>query len=134
MAWEDPDLISDFLIEAEEHLDDADAVLLALEAKPNDAQLQRRLNGCFHTLKGMASYVDFKEVEQLCHVTESLIGSLSGAGTATARRNVDLAFQAVTLMRQYFALVGECVEDDTPAPEPLEMRRLHARISSVVAA
>ncbi|MDD9942895.1 MAG: Hpt domain-containing protein [Myxococcales bacterium] len=133
MAWEDPDLISDFLVEAEEHLDEADTALLSLEAKPDDPELRRRLNGSFHTLKGMASYVDFKEVEQLCHVTESLIGALSSSGATTSRRYVDLAFQAVTLMRQYFALVADCVEGDTPAPEPLAMRKLHARIASLVA-
>lgn len=132
MGWEDPDIISDFLIEAEEHLDEADAALLELEGRPADPELRRRLNGCFHTLKGMASYVDFKEVELLCHATESLIGSLPHGSAAVARRNVDIAFQVVTLMRQHFAAVSESLDDDDSMPSAEPMRRMYARISGIV--
>ena len=134
MTWDDADLIADFLVEAEEHLDEADAVLLQLEGNVADAQLRRRLNGCFHTLKGMASYVDFKEVELLCHVTESLIAAIAGVSARTGARHVDLALQVVTTIRAYFGAVSDAIDADAGAPSTKAMLEMYARIANIVRA
>lgn len=129
-AWEDPDMVSDFLVEAEEHLDEADAVLLDLEATPRDAELQRRLNGPLHTLKGMASYVDFTEIGQLCHVTESLVGTLTTQPDTEVGHTIECAFQAVARMRSYFADVSDSLEADGGVPDAGAIRELRTRIEA----
>lgn len=129
-AWEDPDMVSDFLVEAEEHLDEADSVLLDLETRPGDAELQRRLNGPLHTIKGMASYVDFTEIGQLCHVTESLVGTLSTQPQAEVAQVIEFVFQAVARMRSYFADVSDSLDADGGVPDDTAVKNLRVRIEN----
>lgn len=133
-AWEDPDLVAEFLVEAEEHLDEADSALLGLEPSPNDGELQRRLNGALHTVKGMASYVDFAEIGRLCHVTESLVGSLAVQSPGQVAASIDVVFQAVTLMRGHFAEVSEALDAGGDAPDPRALRELAQRIKGMLPA
>lgn len=102
MPWDDPELVHEFLTEAEEHLDEADNLLLDLDGNgPNRAHLTR-ITGCFHTIKGMSGYVDLQDIQRLCHLTESLLGNLDQAGRVIRQRKLDTTFRVITGMRHRF--------------------------------
>ena len=117
MNWEDPDLISEFLVEAEEHLDELDNRLLEVEQEGLSEKSNMRITGTFHTLKGMASYVEFGEIQQLCHLTETLLQQRSeGAPGSAAQAKTDIAFEVVTLLRTLLAEVATALEQGEPPP------------------
>lgn len=129
MHWEDPEMVHDFVEEAEERLDDADGLLLELERSPSDAGLRDSVVGCFHTLKGMASYVELKDLQELCHRLESVLETLGRSGREVAC--VDLAFDVVTALRSYLSLLAERCDADSPMPVPSSLQPLIARATAL---
>ena len=64
---QDPSLIQEFLVEAEEFLQRMDQDLVALEATPNDAELLNRIFRALHTIKGTSGFLGFEPMVRLSH-------------------------------------------------------------------
>ena len=75
----DPDtleVIGDFLVEAEDGLAKADDLLLELERDGFEAERVNAIFRVFHTIKGVAGFVDLRDVATLAHATEALLDEL----------------------------------------------------------
>ena len=72
----DPSLIEDFLVESEEFLQRMDQDLVALEAKPEDAELLNRIFRALHTIKGTSGFLGFEPVVRLSHRAEDVLNAL----------------------------------------------------------
>lgn len=96
---EDPELVQDFVTRSQEHLDNADAHLLTLEKAPDDRDALDATFRVFHTIKGMAGFLGFVEIERFAHDTESFLdGPRKGKETFTPEA-FDAVFAAVDGMR-----------------------------------
>lgn len=70
------EIVSEFLVEANESLDSLDQDLMALEENPEDTD---RIAGIFrtvHTIKGTSGFLAFSHLEKVTHVGENLLVSL----------------------------------------------------------
>ncbi len=67
------DLIGDFLEEATDGLARADATLLAIEESGSDPEKTNALFRVFHTIKGVAGFLELTEIISVAHETESLL-------------------------------------------------------------
>lgn len=106
---EDAELLLEFVEEAAEQLELAEGALLELEKQPRAQPPLDSALRSLHSLKGAAGYVSLFELQELCHVTEELLGRVQGVPLASAKQHVDLAFDAVTLMRARLEeLRGSC--------------------------
>ena len=130
------DLFADYLIECDEHLTGAKAVLLALDTDPGGAKRDQldALFRHFHTVKGLSGIAGVPEAERLAHHLEEYLGAvrknliaLSAAGVdvladgvksleevIVARRDGLTARDAAPLLARLEALVGGA----RAAPEP----------------
>src|SRR6185295_880419 len=84
----DADLFGGFVVEAREHLEAAEAQLLALEADPSQVEAIHTVFRAFHTIKGAASCLDLATLQALAHETENLLdlarkGAIPMSGGAT---------------------------------------------------
>lgn len=114
--WQDPELIREFLEEAEEHLDSVDAALLDLEQRRKRTPQQSAAMALrsLHSIKGTAGYVDLFDIQELCHAGESLLYGLDAPGSE--RTLLDLSFDVVTLLRERLAEVRASCVADRPLP------------------
>jgi two-component system, chemotaxis family, sensor kinase CheA len=69
----DPQLLADFFIEAREHLVNIEARLLELEQTPENAEAINSLFRSFHTLKGLAGFLEFNAIQEVAHEVETLL-------------------------------------------------------------
>ncbi|MBI5083896.1 MAG: chemotaxis protein CheA [Acidobacteria bacterium] len=70
---QDPQLMQDFLVEAREHLSTIEARMLEIE---QGAQNEETLNAAFrsfHTIKGLAGFLDLGVLQEVSHEVESLL-------------------------------------------------------------
>ncbi len=70
---DDLELIVDFIGEASEHLETVEAGLLELEDKPGDNETLNKIFRAFHTIKGMAGFLNLTEIGSLAHAAENLL-------------------------------------------------------------
>ena len=117
MALSDRDrdlLLQTFLTEAGEHLRTLEESLVALEARPDDAEL---LNGIFrvaHSLKGDALMVGFPRIAEFAHGLEDLLERLRDGALAVDADVISLLLRSVDVLRALLAAAA-AGQDTVPA-------------------
>ncbi len=70
---DDPELVADFVVEAREHLQGIEQSVLALEQDPTSVDPIHSMFRAFHTIKGIAGFLEFQDIRQVSHETETLL-------------------------------------------------------------
>ena len=96
----DAELAADFVSEAREHLHSAEVELLTLENKPKDEETLGAVYRAFHTIKGVAGFLDLKEVSQLAHETENLLDCARKGDILLTGPAIDVTFESVDALKQ----------------------------------
>lgn len=120
-AFEDVELLQDFLMEAGELLEDVDSKLVELEQSPEDRELLATVFRGFHTIKGGAGFLDAKALVQLCHKTENLFDKLRSFELTLNAEMMDAIMAATGEVHRMF---GEMRGGHQPDPAPDDL--LHA--------
>jgi two-component system chemotaxis sensor kinase CheA len=68
------ELISDFIVETGESLEQIDAALVAFEQHPEDQDILRQVFRLVHTIKGTCGFLELTRLEALTHAAENLMG------------------------------------------------------------
>ena len=96
---EDDEVVREFLIESRDNLDQLDRELVALEEDPHS---QSRLSSVFrtiHTIKGTAGFFNFKKLEAVAHVGETLLSRLrDGVLGSGAERGVAESYDVLSAL------------------------------------
>ncbi len=114
LAEDELPLVQEFITEAGTHLDTAEQEMLTIEDDPSNMESVNALFRAFHTIKGVAGFLDLKQIQSLAHVTENLLdrgrsGSLVLQGLAC-----ELVLQSIDLMKKLVAAVGSASTSKTP--------------------
>jgi two-component system chemotaxis sensor kinase CheA len=70
---QDRELVSEFILEAREHLASIEAQLLSLEQNPGDPEPIHSIFRGFHTIKGVAGFLEFSAIQEVAHEVETLL-------------------------------------------------------------
>jgi len=70
------EIIQDFLVEADELLEELDEDLVRLESESEDEELLNKVFRAFHTIKGSASFLGFEKLTKLTHRLEDVLNRL----------------------------------------------------------
>lgn len=128
IAAGDESLVVDFIQEANSHLDNADVQLLTLENDPEEKEALNSVFRSFHTIKGVAGFLDLVEIKELSHVAEDLLDRARKGNILLAGPSMDIVFEAVDTLRN---LVHD-VETALSSGEPLPVNdSLHGLIQSL---
>lgn len=107
-------LLSQFLTEADDLVEAADASLLRLERAPDD---EAALNGLFravHTLKGSASLFELPALIRLVHAAEDLLCAIRDGRRALTSDIVDHLLDALDVVKAWLEALGrtDALPDD----------------------
>jgi two-component system, chemotaxis family, sensor kinase CheA len=112
VAQGDIPLVCDFIQESGEHLDSAEANLLTIEENPQDSDAVNAIFRAFHTIKGVAGFLNLKDIGSLAHVTENLL-DLARKGTLTiSGASTDVIFEAIDMMKQMLGGLKDAIENN----------------------
>jgi two-component system, chemotaxis family, sensor kinase CheA len=115
---EDP-MVPDILTEGRQHLDDAEGALLEMEDRPEDSELVDRIFRAFHTIKGVAGFMNLEMIVAVAHKSETLLDDFRKGVQKCTPDHLNLIFQSRDIMGQLLGvLVGE------PAPLLCEVTEL----------
>lgn len=118
------DLIRDFVIEAVEHLDAADAAVLRLEQAPDDAACLACLGRVLHSIKGSCGFLGLLRLERLAHAAEAVIERF-GPGRPVRGEDVSLMLMTFDRIRarvvEIGSLGGEPAGDDDQLVRLIEL-------------
>ncbi|MBL8995766.1 MAG: chemotaxis protein CheA [Gemmatimonadetes bacterium] len=98
-------LIGDFVGEAHEFLEVAEAALLRLEGAPDDAESVNDVFRAFHTIKGTSSFLGLGAIASFAHHAEDMLGRVRGGELAFTGTVPELSLRAVDQLKALIAAV-----------------------------
>ena len=112
------ELIDQFAVETQQHLDEIEPILLQAEWAPPEKTAIAALFRGFHSIKGLARVFDLRGLESLAHHAESLLGEVRAERQALTPDIQGLLLEAldgIRTLREQGIVSGT----DTPAPRDL---------------
>lgn len=96
---EDADLIRDFVMESREHLDSIESRMLELEKNPSDAETLNSVFRTFHTIKGLAGFLEFDGIQSVAHQLETLLDLARNGKKVVDSAVVDVALESADYIK-----------------------------------
>jgi two-component system chemotaxis sensor kinase CheA len=89
------DLISEFLTETNESLEELDQDLVNLEQNPNDKDLLGKIFRLKHTIKGTCGFLGLPRLEKVAHHAENVLGRFRDGDLEVTPEYVTLIFESI---------------------------------------
>jgi two-component system chemotaxis sensor kinase CheA len=128
---EDPELVQGFIEESEENLQMIENGLIELENAPDDLSLVDTIFRPFHTLKGVAGFLNLSDVNALAHSYENL---LDDARKGELEFNEDIAeavFEGIDALRVMVGALAESKKKEEYVPHGLDLEYFADMIASI---
>jgi two-component system, chemotaxis family, sensor kinase CheA len=122
----DNEILNEFVTEGSEQLAESEAHLLDLEADPENTEAINAVFRCFHTIKGLAGFLNLADIESLAHASEDLLDLVREGKARLQGATADVVLDAIDLLKRLVAEVPNLTS-------PLAARG-NERVQSTVAA
>ncbi len=96
---QDAELLRDFLEEAKEHLSSIELNLLSLEEDPENLEAINAIFRPFHSIKGVAGFLNLKTIHTLSHEVENLLDEARSAKLQITDDVIDIILKAVDILK-----------------------------------
>lgn len=126
---QDPELVQDFLMEAREHLARIESCLLEIEQGVHTQETLHSAFRSFHTIKGLAGFLDYPVMQRVAHETETLLDLARNGKLVMRPAAVDVVLAAGDYLRSWLDAI-EAAAAGRPAAPPPEPDALSARIEA----
>ncbi len=125
---QDPELVGDFILESREHLSSIEQHLLSLEGGQDGGEAVHAIFRSFHTIKGLAGFLEFALMQEVAHEVENLLDSVRQGAIPVTPPIVDAVLESRDYLGKWLALLESGIGDEIPSeladPQPL-IRRIH---------
>ena len=105
------DIVTEFLVESHENLDQLDRDLVALERDPGSRELLSSIFRTVHTIKGTCGFLAFGTLESVTHVGESLLSRLRDGEMTLNPELTTILLEMVDAVRSLLASIEESGEE-----------------------
>ena len=119
------EFVGGFVDEAREHIEAIEAALLEVERAPDDAEQIDSLFRPFHTIKGMAGFLNLRDINCVTHEAETLLDQARKGKRTITPGLIDLIFEVVDILKAQLSAVAAYVSvpngEVVPQPPVVEM-------------
>lgn len=126
--------IQGFVEESREHLDAIETALLEVENDPSDTSKINELFRPFHTIKGIAGFLNLRDVNRLTHQAETILDMGRKSELEITPDIIDLIFTSIDFLKAQIDAIADYLADPTgdAVPQP-DIVDIMARLSAVAA-
>ena len=124
---QDPELMGDFVMEGREHLAAVESHVLRLEQEPGDTEALNAIFRGFHTIKGLAGFLELWDVQKLAHEVETVLDRARNLELVITPPAIDVILESADHLRRWLAHL-EAVLQNRPSEPPPSNEGLLARI------
>ncbi|MEN6385214.1 MAG: chemotaxis protein CheA [Phycisphaerales bacterium] len=110
ISEEDVSLVLDFITESKEHIESGEAGLLQLESKPDDSEVLNMIFRAFHTIKGMAGFLNLTELGSLAHSAENLLDLARKGELILEGKYTDAVFESIDMLKKMINDLKESID------------------------
>src|SRR5260370_21535831 len=100
---QDPELISDFIVESREHLANVETQLLTLEREPTNSESLNAVFRGFHTIKRLSGFLELWEIQKLAHEVETALDRARNSPWTITGNAIDVILETADHLSQWLA-------------------------------
>ncbi|HTQ53347.1 MAG TPA: chemotaxis protein CheA [Bryobacteraceae bacterium] len=128
---QDPELLSDFVLEAREHLAAIESNSLAVEQDPANAEAIHTIFRAFHTIKGLAGFLELGAVREVSHNVETVLDLARNGKLRITPRVIDMVLESADYLKTCVDALEARLHGRTAAPPP-DHGRLVERVQNLI--
>jgi two-component system chemotaxis sensor kinase CheA len=126
----DPELLADFVLETREHLAAIETHVLTLERAPSDAEALHAAFRGFHSIKGLAGFLELSTVQEVAHEVEAVLDRARDGVLAITPAAIDVILHAADYLQRWAQHIEKGLAHQASDAPPLD-RQFLARIRSL---
>lgn len=132
---QDPELLSDFVLESREHLASLEAQVLTLERDPSNSEALHSVFRSFHTMKGLAGFLELSEFQKLAHEVETVLDKARNSQLRITPAAIDVVLESADYLRRWLAHLESLLQNHASEPPARDQALLNRvlRVSSASA-
>ncbi|MBN8731548.1 MAG: Hpt domain-containing protein, partial [Acidobacteria bacterium] len=96
---QDAGLVNDFILETREHLTSIENDLLTLDREPAQPEALHSLFRSFHTVKGLAGFLEFDSIRALAHEVETILDLARNHQMHISARVIDVVLESADYLK-----------------------------------
>ena len=131
---DDPELLADFITEAHEHLNSIELNMVEWEKSPSDSEIINSIFRPFHTIKGVAGFLNLQKVNHLAHQLENLLDEAREGRIHLSPELSDLIFDGVDILKSMINTLQKALENSTPIIYGIDFESFIRKLSSFLSA
>lgn len=132
ISEKDAGFILDFITEAFEHIESAEAGLLNLGNQPDDKEVINQVFCGFHKIKGLAAFLNLTQICQLAHWAENLLDLASKNELTMTGNNIEIVFETIDMMKKLVIDLEHSTKTGKAASEQKCLPQLLAKLKESV--
>ena len=128
---QDESLLKDFIIEACEYIDEIEVNILNLEQEPESKDFINAIFRPFHSIKGVASFLNLTIIRDLAHKLENLLDKVRNGELEVTPPMIDVVLDGADALKLLVNRLKNDPHGSHHVPEELDMKEMEKRISMV---
>ncbi len=104
---QDRELLGDFILESRDHLAQVEVQMITLEKEPGNTEAIHTVFRAFHTIKGLAGFLDLADMREVAHETETLLGQAREGELTITADAVDAVLAAADFLQAWLNHLDE---------------------------
>lgn len=129
---DDVSLAFEFIAEARGHIDTAEAEILHVEENPENLEAVNAIFRAFHTIKGVAGFLNLKQIGALAHTSENLLDLARKGKLKLTGHAVDLVLEAIDGMKSLLAGLESALNNGSEIPVEASLPGLISRLIAFI--
>ncbi len=128
---QDRDLFIGFIAEAMEHIESIEVNIVTLEQEPDNRDTINAVFRPFHTIKGVAGFLNLGQVHHLTHEVENLLDSARNGKLQVTPPMIDLILDAVDILKRMINDLQKSLETGQPVEDDYNLEEFFVCIKDV---
>lgn len=129
---EDAGIISDFVAESIENLGTIEISVMDLEQNPSDLEIINAIFRPFHTVKGVAGFLNFNRISKLAHSAENLLDNVRNGELNIDGGIIDIILHCVDLLKRMIENVETSLESGAPSDGDIDIESTRAEVEKII--
>lgn len=128
---QDEALLTDFITEALEYIDEIELNVLNMEQNPGDKEYVNAVFRPFHSIKGVAGFLNLTEIRDLAHNLENLLDRVRNDEMPVTRTLIDVVLDGADTLKTMIGLLKKPLEVRKNELAEIDLTELIRRIKEV---
>ncbi len=118
---EDPELVQGFIEESQENIQMIENGLIDWESSPDDLSLIDAIFRPFHTIKGVAGFLNLSDINSFAHIYEDLLDDARKGGVQYNEVIAEVVFEGVDALRTMITSLSESRKKKEYVPHGVDL-------------